>query len=825
VAVKTQAPAPHLFTPKADSAEAEKVNKDYEGAKQTFEQKVNSPKAERALEKDTGMTKNEHLQKLQNDHVNSINKMNDAEKSKRDAQAEAQNDPYAAEVAGDAMNGKGNGGSDDNLIKNITSNFGGKAPGMVGGQNPMSAIRKPDAMNSRIQQQGGAGGGGFNRKVGGAVGNTNDPNALMGALQQKQGDAADMRAQMEGLGGQQDGLLGIGQKQAGAAQRFGGLKDAFSNKAQMHGDMQKAFGDAGKGLKKASKGLGNAAQVLNGVSQALQGAAAAVAPIPFVGPPLSKALGTASKIVGMVGKMLQAAGKKTGESGDKMNARSGEEGQKKEVNTAKKVENQAKETQAKDNVKRTQAKLDGVNGSKNEAQDALKTNAQEQKDLARKIQDNGGGKVAVDQAENGANDRPQIKLADKNRNQKGAKSSGTPASSAPASSAPASSAPASKAPASSAPASSPAGSKGAGSATPVAPAAGKSAAPAGPVAPPASSAPVASPQAPQASQPPKVQAPQASQPAKVQAPQVSQPAEQAPQVSQPAKQAPQASQPAKVQAPQASQSAEQAPQASQPAKVQAPQTSQSAEQAPQASQQAEQAPQASEPTKVQAPQASQPAKAQDSQPEQNGTSGRPASKTSKSAQDKQNPSSGISGIKKMAARKNQKNEQARKPRELTQAGQETVGGGDARRQRYETEMMQLADKVKGAQSGAQAHGRRDAQRQLANIYKDAAANNVAVSAAVEKKASEALKDSPERLGVKLRTVEEMGEGGALGGGARNNPFSVKKLGENKNNLQRAGLQVPRLAAPNFLAMVGAGQGKAEHQGVKEVAPISEKMAS
>lgn len=715
MAVKTSgAPAPNLFTPKADSAEGEKVNQDYQGAKQTFQEKVNSPKSEQAIKKDTGMSKNEHLEKLQNDHVNAINKLNQADKSKKDAQNEAQSDPHAAEIVGDGKGGQPGGGAEDNLIKNISQNFGGKAPGGLGGMNQnMSAIKKPG--ENGLSQIGGPGAG-FNRRGGGmSAGSSNDPGALMGMLGQKRAEAGDMRGQMEGLGGQQDGLMGIGQKQAGAAERFGGLKNAFGNKAVMHGDLQKAYGDAGKGLKSASKGLGNASQVLQGVSQALKGAAAAVAAIPFVGPALSAALKTAATIVGVVGQALKGASQKTGQSGDKMNNKSADEGQQKQVNTAKKVANEAKETQAKDDVKKTQKKVDGITGSKNEAQNELKSNVQEQKDLAKKIEENGGGKVAIDSQDDNAAERPQIKLDDKAKNQKkakgGAPSSGTPAT------------PAGQ-PAAAQPAAAPAAGKGAGTSAP------------GAAAPVGGAAPAKNPGA-------------ASGPSPSAAP-ASAPTNPVSEVK-PAQQNP---------------------------------------------------------------------KAKNDKEQEKNAEVKEAS---------QNP--GKPAAKPLGARPQQKKpEQKVGANKAVEQGQEVVGGGDAKRQRYEAELRQLADRVNTSKSGGdQAHSRRDAQRQLANVYKDAASNNVSVSAEVEKKASAALKDSPERVSVRLRTVEEMGDSNAQGGGG----FGQKKpfqLGDKNNNLQRGGLQIPKLAAPNFLAMSGQNgqQPQANHfapaQNSEAVQPVH-KMAS
>lgn len=732
MAVKSSgAPAPQLFTPKADSQEGEKVNQDYAGAKQTFQEKVNSPKSEQALKKDTGMGKNEHLAKLQNDHVNAINKLNQAEASKKDAQAQAQADPYAAEIAGDPASGKP-AGSEDNLIKNITQNFGGgKLPGMGGlnGMQNLSAIQKPEGKNN-LSMIGGPNAG-FQRRggTGMAVGNSDDPGALMGMLGQKRAEAGDMRGQMEGLGLQQDGLMGLGQKQAGMAQRFGGLKNAFGNQAVMHGDLQKAYGEAGKGLKSASKGLGNAAQVLKGVSAALKSAAAAVAAIPFVGPALSAALKTASTIVGVVGQCLGMASKKTGQSGDKMNAKSADEGQLKDVNNAKKVANEAKETQAKDDVKRTQKQVDGVTGAKNEAQNELKSNVSEQRDLAKKIEEKGGGKAAIDTQDDNAVERPQIQLDKDNKNQKKA-GNGTPAG---------------------------------GSSQPT---------PAGTPAQPAQAQPAAG--APKTGGVAPV-----GGPAQTAAPQAAAPQPAAPQAAAPQGAAPQAA-----------------------------------------------APQAEAPHSVQPASGASKSQANNSQVQATGQNGK-GKKEDKDAEAREAAQSPVNqGKKPLGARPLQKKQQPQGHAKPSNQGQEVTGGGDAKRKKYEAELAQLADKVNASKSGGdQAHQRRDAQRQLANVYKDAAANNVAVSSEIEKKASNALKDSPERLGVRLRTVEEMGEGQE---GQNGNGFGQKKpfkLGD-KNNLQRAGLQIPKLAAPNFLAMqngLGA-QDATTAKGAEVVQPV-QKMAS
>lgn len=606
MSLKTANAAPQLLNFPAESMEAAQVDKDYAQARQTFQEKVKSPKAEKALLKDTGMGKAEHLAKLQRDHMQTMAKITEADRAKADAQGAAGSDPATNQVMKQ--------GADDSLLSNLTKTLGPQAPGLQNSRiaAPKSAIRSNGLNNSLASS--------FLRGRSSGVGSGSDLGSLTKALGQKRTESADLRSQMEGMGSQQNDLLGMGQKQMQTAGQFGNLKDLFSSQAASNQALQGAYGDAGKGLKSASQGLGNAAQVIKGVAQALGSASAAVMPIPFVGPALAAKLKAAATVVGTVGKVLQVASAQTGQSGVKMDGKAAVEGKKLDLNRARTAENQAKELQAKDEAKRTQTQLDQTSGSKDQARAELRSNANEQRELAQKIAQKGGGPTAIDQADQAGAERPNLDLKTK----------------------------------------APVQAKAAGKGT-AAPAIAKApAAPAKPVSAPANESKAEKPAAP----------------------------------------------------------------------AQAP---------------------------AQAPK------------------GQVAKVGAQSPQGKNDPSQRAQGIRG------------------GEGGEQLVAGQNSERQSYESQLKQLSSKVQSAGKGAGSQDRKSAQQELASVYRQAAAGQVAVSAEVEGQARQALEGSSEQIGTKLTIAPgASATTGASGGSSARTVSGASR-----------GLEIPKLSAPNFMAIAPA----------------------
>lgn len=84
-----------------------------------------------------------------------------------------------------------------------------------------------------------------------------------------------------------------------------------------------------------------------------------------------------------------------------------------------------------------------------------------------------------------------------------------------------------------------------------------------------------------------------------------------------------------------------------------------------------------------------------------------------------------------------------------------AAGGSSKRDRFESELNRLSSDINDSKKGGnkQANGLRDKQRQLSLVYNQAAQENVAVKEDIERAASQALADSPERPTRKLRTVQ------------------------------------------------------------------------
>ncbi|MBS2040194.1 hypothetical protein JST97_34725 [bacterium] len=377
---------------KPTSGEGEEVRKSTENEiKQYDDVRSRGAKAVKATEEQTGKTIPEmQAEALQKGNQN-IDKINDAQAQKEAAVQEG------GDIAGANLNGQG-GNPDDQLINQYQQRFSQNFSNNPGAAGP-SMIRKPETNQNGMGQMGGVGAG-FARKGGGlSVGNTTDVGQLRQALGAKRAENADIDSQMGDMSGRQQGIVKTGTKFSKAGDRFGGLKNMNQMNALSQGALKQAYGDTGKSLKSAAKGMGQAAQVLQGVAQALKGAAAAVAPIPFVGPALSKALTVASQIVSVVGQGLKAGAQKTNASGEKMNQKSDVEKGKEQNSKAKMLANQAKETQAKNQAKKADQNAKTIDGHQGQAADAKAANVKEQQDLAKKIQENGGGSVTTDQAE------------------------------------------------------------------------------------------------------------------------------------------------------------------------------------------------------------------------------------------------------------------------------------------------------------------------------------------------------------------------------------------------------------------------------------------
>lgn len=403
VASSKQSGGPQVLSQlkQATSAEGQEVRKSTEDQVRQYDDvRSKGSKAVSATEKQTGKT----LPEMQLEAVQKGNQNLD-----RIQQAQAQKDAAVqegGEIAGDSLNGQG-GSADERLIgqfqQRFAQNFGGTSPSMI--RKPESATSGPDSLAGP--------GSGFARKAGGPAAAGGDVGQLKEALAAKRAENADIQGQFGDLSGRQQGIAQKGARFAQSGQRFGALK--AGNQADMvsQGALKQAYGDTGKGLKSAAKGMGQASQAMQGVTQALQSAAGAVAAIPFVGPALSKALTTAAQLISMVSKALQAGAKRTNASGEKMNQKSNVEMAKEQQSKAKMVSNGLQETQAKDQAKRAEQNAKTVDGHKGQAADAREANVREQQDLARKIADQGGGKVTVDQA--GGRDRGQaehVRLTD-----------------------------------------------------------------------------------------------------------------------------------------------------------------------------------------------------------------------------------------------------------------------------------------------------------------------------------------------------------------------------------------------------------------------------
>lgn len=376
----------------ATSAEGQEVRKSTEDQVRQYDDvRSKGSKAVSATEKQTGKSLSEmQLEAVQKGNQN-LDRINQAQIQKEAAVQEG------GDIAGANLNGSG-GSADERVIGQFQQRF---AQNFAGGDRSM--IRQPESRSSGSDQAGGPGAG-FARKGGGpAAANTTDLGQLKQALAAKRTENADIQGQEGDLSGRQQGIVQKGARFAQSGQRFGALK--AGNKADMlsQGALKQAYGDTGKGLKSAAQGMGQASQAMQGVTQALQSAAAAVAAIPFVGPALSKALTTAAQVVSMVSKALKAGAQRTNASGNKMNQKSNLEKTKEQQSKAKMVSNGLKETQAKDQAKRANQNAKTVDGHKNQATDAREANVREQQEIARKIADNGGGKVTIDQ--NAGHDR------------------------------------------------------------------------------------------------------------------------------------------------------------------------------------------------------------------------------------------------------------------------------------------------------------------------------------------------------------------------------------------------------------------------------------
>jgi hypothetical protein len=139
-----------------------------------------------------------------------------------------------------------------------------------------------------------------------------------------------------------------------------------------------------------------------------------------------------------------------------------------------------------------------------------------------------------------------------------------------------------------------------------------------------------------------------------------------------------------------------------------------------------------------------------------------------------------------------------------------VAGGAApngKRQRFETELKRLSEAVQQGKNGSGQHGLRDKQRQLATMYNQAAAENVSVDEQVEKKASDALQNSPDRPSRKLRTVSGSEDLSQVGD--EQSPSAARRPAERdaKNAPLRAAVPANRPAAnlPGVAALPQAPQ--------------------
>ena len=868
--------APQLNLPqktKADSKEAEEIGKQGDEHVNQLQSCMDGGKKQSAVEKESGQKLPDMITKAANDRNQNIQKVNEAEAEKQNAISEGGD--IAQENAGGGNNpgaSGGPGGADEQMIQQIGQNF--KGPSMAN----KSMIRQPDSKSNGMSQIGGQGAS-FTSKGGSAgVGASNDPNALRQALGQKRAQAADYMGQMGGFDEKQTGLVKMGDQRAKAGQQFGAMKNLNNLQAQSQQAMQKAYGDTGKSLKSAAKGLNQASQVLTAVAQGLKGAAAAVAPIPFVGPALSKALSTASQVVGIVGKALKAGAQKTDNSGNKMNDKSAIEGQKKDVSRAKEAANLAKETKAKDDAKKVQGNIDGVSNAKDQANDALGSNVREQKDLAKKIQENGGGKVEVDSADNSnRGERPKIDIKNTQKTQKrskaaqgqgaqGSKGPESQGSKAPAQASkapPAAPLPSTQAPAAKAPAATPA---------------------------PAAAAPAQAASAP-------AQAPAASAPASKPAAEIK-PATDNNVVTPPTSSNTSKSTPSSTVKAPASNAAPAPAEAVQPVEASNTETSKKSASAPKAPQSsapaaaapeaevkpaAEAKPAAQKTTEAKAPEAKateteakpevkateakvEEAKAEDAKvgneaksDEAKSDEAKPAAekpevkaeakdpkvdskadvKDNKKADDKHDPKEAKKAENKddkkaeegKAPAKAKKKSKVRPLRKRKQekktnkqggpGGTEVVGGDDAKRKRREELLRKDAEAVLSASGGG--HSRQAKVQQLQNTYKQVAQEG-SVGREVASKADEALKKASVRMpGVRLKIAEETNDVGGGGGGAFGQ-MKKPEIGANQN-IKRGGLQIPRLTAPNFLAMVGHGGQQPQPQAEPQQVEPTQKMAS
>jgi hypothetical protein len=417
-----------------DTCNPESVDPPFLKAKSELAKAMKNPKARKKIPPDTQSN-------IERNHKDCKGSMTKAQQEEQNAKQMVQNDPMAAQIVGEMggankmMNG-GGGDRTQNLISNISSNFGalqGKHPaaGALGGGRDLFGKNGMDSLGLGGLARGNRGGAGaFN------PGGAEDIGSLMGKMQGAKGEAGGIRGDIQGFTGQQDKFLGMGNQTQQRVEGLGAAKDMFGAKEQSHAAQQQAFGDAGKGLKNAAQGLNSAAKVLQGVAGMLKSAAAAVAAIPYVGPALSAALKKAATVVQMVGKMLGMAGKMCQQSGQKMDQKAAQQGALKEDNNIKKQMTEAKQLQAKDQVNRIQDKLDQVSDAKNDSMRQLEQNQEQQKAIAEKAGEMGMPMSAETpgSATNG-DERPQIEKNERsgrnNMPRSGAPASGAP-SAAPA---------------------------------------------------------------------------------------------------------------------------------------------------------------------------------------------------------------------------------------------------------------------------------------------------------------------------------------------------------------------------------------------------------
>jgi len=116
------------------------------------------------------------------------------------------------------------------------------------------------------------------------------------------------------------------------------------------------------------------------------------------------------------------------------------------------------------------------------------------------------------------------------------------------------------------------------------------------------------------------------------------------------------------------------------------------------------------------------------------------------------------------------------------AGGSSAAGGNSKRDRFESELSRLASDVNDSKKagGKQANSLRDKQRQLSLVYNQAATENVSVKEDIERAASQALSDSPERPTRKLRTVQGNEALASDEGGPENGQNGERRQGALRN---------------------------------------------